>query len=105
MRPLRAMGRDKIMNEMNEGRAASIFQFNQRADMVSVTPEIAKANERGTLFRRIDRSERRSPCRPAFGTIALPKPIGETQAKCNVREMDCSQLLEKSRRMRHPHAL
>src|SRR3979409_385410 len=100
MRPLRAMGREKIVNEMKEDRAAPIFQFNQRTDMVSVTPEITKANERGTLFRRIDRPERRGPCRPALGTIALPNPIGETQAKCNVGEMDCSQLLEKSRRVR-----
>jgi hypothetical protein len=99
------MGRNKIMNKMNEGRAASIFQVNQRTDMIPVTPEIAKANERCTLFRRIDRSERRGPCGPAPGTIALPNPTGETQAKCNVGEMDCSQLLEKSGRVRHPHAL
>jgi len=74
------MGRDTIMNEMNEGRPASTLQFNQRTDMVAVTPEIAKAHERGTPFRRIDRPERRGPCRPALSTIALPDPTSETQA-------------------------
>src|SRR5258708_5949522 len=93
------------MNEMDKSRAASILQFNQCAGMISMTPEIAKANEGGTLFSRVDRPQRRRFRRPTPGTITLPDWIRETQAECDIGQMDSPHLPEQARGMRHSHTL